>query len=189
MILKCNIRKHGEIASVRTVRFWEITNGVCLSDNGILIDERDVELVKGRRCFLHPSERRRLYPCVIVNGKRKYLHHLILGDVPRNSRCDHINRNPLDNRRSNLRIVTPYANTLNRGKSKSGKSRYRGVSPYVAKRTINGKTYEYHYWRMAVRRTGQKQISKLFKNEIDAAREYDKIAPSYLGEYAVLNGI
>src|SRR3990167_5246104 len=41
---------------------------------------------------------------------------------------DHINLNPLDNRKENLRIVTHYQNMLNVTKNKNNTSGYKGVS-------------------------------------------------------------
>jgi hypothetical protein len=50
---------------------------------------------------------------------------LSLGD-PRH--VDHINRNPLDNRRANLRVLPAGANRQNVGSCKGSSSKYRGVS-------------------------------------------------------------
>lgn len=52
-----------------------------------------------------------------INKKNTYLHHFILNIKPdRKLQVDHINRNPLDNRECNLRLVTPSKNTYNRDK-------------------------------------------------------------------------
>jgi hypothetical protein len=57
------------------------------------------------------------YAKATIDGRIVYLHHLLLGHVKRGSglQTDHINRDPLDNRRQNLRIVTPKENQHNRG--------------------------------------------------------------------------
>lgn len=39
----------------------------------------------------------------------------IFGAIPKGFHVDHINRNPLDNRRENLQIVTPSQNMRNKG--------------------------------------------------------------------------
>jgi hypothetical protein len=59
-----------------------------------------------------------------LNCKR--LHRIIMGD-PEGLVIDHINRNPLDNRRENLRIVSIQENTMNQGISKNNKSGVAGV--------------------------------------------------------------
>jgi hypothetical protein len=56
------------------------------------------------------------YVATNTGGQRCYLHRLILGLEPGNPLvCDHINRNKLDNRRANLRVVTQKENCANRG--------------------------------------------------------------------------
>lgn len=50
----------------------------------------------------------------------EYLHHLIIGYPPTGKQVDHINRNKLDNRRENLRFVTPQQNLLNRAVKAKG---------------------------------------------------------------------
>ena len=68
----------------------------------------------------------------VVNGKYKIkLHQLIMG-MKEGLEIDHINRNKLDNRKTNLRFVTHRENTLNR-KTKGWYQRPNGRwSAYIA---------------------------------------------------------
>jgi hypothetical protein len=73
-----------------------------------------------------------------------YMHRWILGLPPGDKRRgDHINRDRLDNRRSNLRVVDMKANAQNKSSYGRG-SKYRGVAPttsgkWKAYGDINGK--------------------------------------------------
>jgi hypothetical protein len=67
----------------------------------------------------------------ITEGKNKYkivpIHHMIVGIPPEGKEVDHINRDRLDNRRSNLRTVTHRINARNSGMFRHNTSGYRGV--------------------------------------------------------------
>lgn len=67
------------------------------------------------------------YPMTNIKDKKIEIHHFIL---PKKTGfvIDHINRNKLDNRRSNLRYATRSQNCMNRGMMKSNTSGYRGIS-------------------------------------------------------------
>lgn len=58
--------------------------------------------------------------------RREYMHSRLI-DVPAGMLPDHRNRNPLDNRRSNLRVATPRQNAINRSMRSDNKSGYKGV--------------------------------------------------------------
>ena len=77
-----------------------------------------------------------------AKGKKRsvvYMHRQIMGLEKGDERqVDHINQDKLDNRRSNLRIVTQAQNLQNVGARKGARSRYRGVMP-------NGKTWTASY--------------------------------------------
>lgn len=74
-----------------------------------------------------------------------YLHRWIL-DTPSDLVVDHINRNPLDNRRSNLRICTRRENSQNMGANSLSTTKIRGVyfekqiNKWRAQITVNGKS-------------------------------------------------
>lgn len=58
-----------------------------------------------------------------------FLHNLILNRYPsKETTVDHINRDRLDNRKSNLRVVSYNLNGFNKGKQSNNTSGYVGVS-------------------------------------------------------------
>ena len=117
------------------------------------------------------------------NGERTdiFLHHFILSlakvDRPRGMETDHINRNGLDNRLENLRVVTREQNQANR--SRSGCNPYRGVvkchNPRRRKK-----------WRASIKRNGAKIHLGFFSTAEEAALAYDQAARSHGGVY-ILN--
>jgi len=59
------------------------------------------------------------YVCCIQNGRKIMFHNLILNHVPTfNATVDHINQNPLDNCRVNLRIATRQTQRINQTQRK-----------------------------------------------------------------------
>lgn len=83
-----------------------------------------------------------------------FLHRLILSLGLHDGRyTDHINRDRLDCRRSNLRIVSRPQNNQNQTPRKGGTSRYRGVNfhPHSGlwhvRVTVAGKTYSGGYFK------------------------------------------
>lgn len=119
------------------------------------------------------SERRDGFPTHV------FLARVVMGATPRVSNAmqvDHINGDPLDNRRSNLRLVTAsqnHANVPGRG----GASRYRGVT-WCAQ---TGR------WRAQVKSGGKFRHVGRFDREEDAARAFDREALRLWGDAAFLN--
>ena len=107
--------------------------------------------------------------------KKCYLHRVIL-DAEKGSTVDHIDGNPLNNTRENLRIVTPTENRQN-GAKRTGASTFKGVSWYKAAKL----------WTAQIRAEGKKIHLGYFKNEIEAARVYDRNAVKYFGDMACVN--
>ena len=75
--------------------------------------------------------------------KRLRLHRLLLGVEDDIFVVDHINRNPLDCRKSNLRVATQHQNCINKGIRSSNTTGYIGVKKlgkgmFEAQITVNG---------------------------------------------------
>jgi len=94
------------------------------------IDEEDYDIIKPYTWHKHKDGYLRTRYDV-VDGKNKYilLHSLILGRFgDKLDDVDHINRQPWDNRKINLRIVSHSENMKNLNKKKSNTSGVVGVS-------------------------------------------------------------
>lgn len=143
----------------------------------VLIDEADLGLLSDHEWRFCP--RSYVYSELYLNGRRARLkmHRLILS-APDGLVVDHKNHNPLDNRRSNLRLCTQRQNTFNRRLYKSNTSGYKGVT-WDADRLRW--TAHIKYDSSAHKRLGR------FKDPVQAAIAYDEAAKKYHGEFAVLN--
>lgn len=107
------------------------------------------------------------------------MHHLIIGTPTGGLVIDHINRNRMDNRRSNLRIITPTQNTMNSGVSSNSSTGYKGVYKESRKNRPPFKSQ--------ILSNGKFTYIGSFHNAEDAARAYDTKAKELNGEFAYLN--
>lgn len=109
------------------------------------------------------------------NGTKKTIaiHVLILGTTW----VDHIDGNPLNNQRSNLRMCTPKQNSMNTRSHFGSSSKYKGVS-WVKK---------YKHWRSEIYFNGKTIYIGSFQNETDAAIAYDKMSTELFGEWGKPN--
>jgi hypothetical protein len=112
--------------------------------------------------------------------KTIFMHRQIL-NAPDGVWVDHINGNPLDNRRCNLRLVSARQNQMNRGPNLAARpSRFKGV------------TRERGKWvaRIHIELIGKRRNLFLgeFRSEEDAAQVYNEAAKELFGEYARPNG-
>ena len=105
------------------------------------------------------------------------MHQKII-EVPQGMVVDHINHDGMDNRGANLRAATYSENMYHRKKRSGAKqSKYKGI-----------------YWRKKNRKwqaliTFERKRINLgyFRDEIEAAKAYDRAAKKYHGQFASLN--
>lgn len=111
-----------------------------------------------------------------VKRKNVYLHRLVIG-AKRGEEVDHINRDKLDNRKSNLRLVKHFQNSSNKGLQKNNKSGYIGVN-WLKKQKK---------WRAEIQVCGKSIHLGLFDDARKAAFVRDGAAQIYFGEYGSYN--
>jgi hypothetical protein len=148
-----------------------------------LVDDEDYEWISQYKWTW--VEVRKGYPGYAVRNigtfkktKHQSMHRLIMGN-PKGKVVDHINGNSLDNRRSNLRIITDRQNLLRapRKKSTNASSRYKGVvKPAGRKR-----------WAMQVWRDGTLYRVGGFDTEHHAALARDLWAIDLHGDLVYTN--
>jgi len=135
-----------------------------IKEKEFFIDIEDYEKIKNMCWHIHDGG----YAMSSVNNGNKiynvYLHRFIL-DCD-NKIVDHINRNKMDCRKSNLRFVTTQENNMNQSRCNRNKSGFIGVykSIYKTKNKV-----ETEHWRAVLKYNG-KSFSKLFKKKEDAIK-------------------
>jgi hypothetical protein len=103
------------------------------------------------------------------------LHRFLLGRQEKGLVIDHINRDRLDNRLSNLRVITSKENSYNRTKNSNSENKYKGVQKRGDK------------FAAVICKDGIKKEIGGFLTEEDAARTYDMMAEELFGEFAGKN--
>lgn len=132
---------------------------------GVVLVDDDVILRRARHWRVHGDG-------YVRDSKSVALHRDILR-APAGMVIDHINGNPLDNRKANLRICEHRQNLWNGRPHRDGSSKYRGVS------WSKGKSK----WRAQI----QGKTLGFFAEEDDAAKAYNAAALVNFGAFARLN--
>jgi hypothetical protein len=113
----------------------------------------------------------------MIRGRRFQAHRLawlyVYGEWP-NGAIDHINRDPGDNRISNLRLATPTQNNANRARPACNTSGVKGVS-WIGKS---------RKWQAQITVHGRQKYLGRFSEKDLAVQAYRKAASAYFGEFA-----
>jgi hypothetical protein len=110
------------------------------------------------------------------NNTSVYLHRVLL-DAPKGLEVDHINRNGLDNRRSNIRLATTLQNHWTRGANRTNASGLKGVRLH----RIKG------LWAAVLAVNGREKRLGIFECKYEAAYAYNEAAKRIQGEFAYQN--
>lgn len=102
--------------------------------------------------------------------------------LPRSIKVDHRNGDTLDNVRSNLRLSTDTGSNANRGVFKNNLTGYKGVHLHVTpKRGVR--------YLVTVKFNGRVYYGKPQDDPVSGAKEYNRLALKFFGEFARLNVI
>ena len=119
------------------------------------------------------------YLCTRVNKTDYYVHYIIWvycnGDFS-DMEIDHINRDRLDNRLSNLRLCTPLQNAHNRNKHR----KKSGLKCVYKRRECNT-------WRVKITVDGKLIDLGGYKTEQEATDAYKKASLKAHGEFSIFN--
>lgn len=102
------------------------------------------------------------------------LLHRVIMDCPEDMLIDHISRDKLDNRKSNLRICTKQQNNINKGIISKNTSGTTGV---IWDKSRNK-------WRSQIKLNGKNRILGRFNNIEDAIKSRLEAEKEYFGEFA-----
>lgn len=150
-----------------------------LDDNGkhfAIVDEADFHLVVPRVWGLNNTGYAANYATKDLYGKRTSLlmHRLLLGLQPGDKRdVDHIDKNKLNNRRSNLRVCSRSENQRNTDVHTDNVSGYKGVT-WDKRRNTFGAVVALH---------GKHHFAGSFSTAKEAAAARDALAKKLHGEF------
>jgi len=144
-----------------------------------IIDKEDYTLVSQYKWYLIKKEAGNVYVKSKVKGKIIGIHRFIMNVSDPLLVVDHIDGDPLNNRKSNLRVCTQGENARNQKLKKTNKSGYKGVTL-----SPSGKR-----WKAALNHKGKKIFGGSFRTITEAAQRYNELAIEYFGPFACLNKI
>lgn len=155
---------------------------IALKKGGVaLVDDEDFEHLSKWAWTNNNGYASRTFSDGTGQWKRVYMHRVIMG-TPAKKVTDHIDHNPLNNQKENLRLADCSTNARNKLKQKTeSHSVYKGVSKSFSR---NG-----NFSWQAIIGIGQKKNRRLgcYRTEIEAALAYDFAAVDLYGEFACLN--
>ena len=145
----------------------------CKCGQDILLDEEDLAKVLqytwhcNKKAVFTRNEHTNL-ACVVINVPKDYLP-------------DHIDRNPHNNQKVNLRVATDGQNRANTGRRSHNTSGYKGVTVDLYSRLTP--------YRAMLKKDGQVYNLGHFSNVKEAALAYNIKAREVLGEFAFQNDL
>lgn len=147
-----------------------------IKEDQILVDPEDLALVSQKSWYVRMDKR--VFTKILVNGHRRnlFIHRFIM-NASLDEEVDHINRDPLDNRKSNLRLCKRWQNEMNKPPRVDNLLGLKGVQPSLKK------------WRARIKWQKKNINLGTFPTKEEAARAYNEKAKELYGEFAWLNPV
>jgi hypothetical protein len=147
-----------------------------------IVDDEDFEYLNQWKWFAN-LQGKKFYArraITVSKGKQKtiFMHRFIM-KPEKGMVIDHLDGNPLNNQKSNLRICTHADNMRNSKIPINNTSGFKGVSFFKKNNT----------YMSSIRFNDKKIYLGLFIDPIDAAKAYNAAALKYHGEFANINKI
>lgn len=137
-----------------------------------VVDDIDATLISSHSwCVIAAG-----YAVSRISNRFVYMHRLILDANP-SQEVDHVNGDPLDNRRSNLRFATSSQQKMNTRKQAKAKSIFKGV------------VYSQRRWQAQIHVNGAYLALGRYLTQREAAQAYNDAAIKHFGEFAKLNDL
>jgi len=140
------------------------------------IDLEDVEKIEKYKWCLFKSKGKKAYVTTTINDTFLLLHRLLM-NATEEIKIDHIDRNPLNNRKINLRYCTIHQNNMNLSISKNNTSGVVGVCWHS----------QVNKWRAYIMLDRQQINLGLFINFDEAVKVRKEAEIKYFGEFAPVN--
>ena len=140
----------------------------------VLIDDEDLKIVGDYYWWVSNKKK---YPHLVGRLKTNYKAPKIkmsrlLMNCPQGMVVDHINHNPLDNRKENLRVCTQRENTLNKSKQSNNTSGYTHI--------FYDKSLSKNKWKICIQRNGKMKHFGVYSSKEDAKIALNLIVNSQL---------
>lgn len=137
-----------------------------------LVDDADYERVALHKWRPYFNSAGAAYAGTVLPGQVYISMHRMLTDAPAGMVVDHVNGNPLDNRRENLRVCTREQNLWNQ-RRKVGANEHRGVY-----RVANGK------FEVKLQANGKRHNAGRFESYAEACEAAQRLAAQIYGEFS-----
>lgn len=153
-----------------------IVNSERWGEKRILVDDEDYESLNQYKWYIYKGGH------TFYAGRWPHIimHRVLLGVTDRRRLVDHIDRNGLNNQRSNIRACNYSENSMNSKPEAGSTSRFRGITFDATRK---------RKWRVRIAKQGIRKFIGHFETEEEAALAYNEAAIIIHGEFASLNKV